>query len=270
MALSLDDHARVPPVGLGTWKNSDPEQCARSVETAIEIGYRHIDTAQLYENESAVGDGIQAASVDRDELFIASKVTFKKMTYDDVLSSTEESLRKLGLDTLDLMYVHWPAGQYSAEETLPAFDRLVEEGMIRHIGVSNFTEPLLDEAREALDHPIYAHQFEMHPLFPQDDLRAYNDRHDIHTVAYSPFRHGTIFDEPTIQQVADAHDSTSARVALAWLVEKGAYPIPKATGESHLRDNFKALDLSLSDDDVRQIDGIDRVDRYIDPPFAPW
>jgi 2,5-diketo-D-gluconate reductase B len=270
MALSLDDHTRVPPIGLGTWQNDDPQQCASTVEQAIEMGYRHIDTAQLYENEEAVGEGIERSSVPREELFVATKVNFKNCSYDDVHDSTRESLRRLGLETIDLLYVHWPAGNYSAEETLPALDELVEEGAVRHIGLSNFTVDLLDEARDVLEHPVYAHQIEAHPHFQQESLREYGRKHDIHTVAYSPFRHGTLFDDSTLSELADREGATVAQLCLAWLIDAGVYPIPKATGRDNLKDNFKACDLSLSDETFREINEMDRGDRYIDPPFSPW
>ena len=164
---------QMPMLGLGTWQNDDSQQCADSVETALEMGYRHVDTAQIYKNEDAVGDGIAAADVDREDIFLATKVWIDRLSSDDVISSTKDSLDRLGTDYLDLLYVHWPAGEYEPAETLQAFAELYEEGTIRNIGVSNFEPEHVDEARRAIDAPIFANQVELHPLLQQSELREY-------------------------------------------------------------------------------------------------
>ena len=180
---SLDGMARL---GLGTWQNTDPEACANSVETAVEMGYRHVDTAQVYDNEEYVGEGLAAADVDREDVFLATKVWTSQLSYDDVVHSTKESLDKLGVDYVDLLYVHWPANEYDPEDTLPAFDQLYDDGLIRNVGVSNFEPRHLDEAREVLDAPLFANQVEIHPFLPQNELRSYAAENDIELVAYSP------------------------------------------------------------------------------------
>jgi len=151
-------------LGLGTWENTEPDQCAESVRTALEAGYRHVDTAQAYENEESVGEGIAAASVPREEVFLATKVDTPNLVGEDVLATTRESLEKLGTEYLDLLYVHWPLDAYDAHDTLAAFQQLYDEGTIRHIGVSNFAPRHLEEARAVLDAPIFANQVEMHPI----------------------------------------------------------------------------------------------------------
>ncbi len=260
----------MPALGLGTWENEDPRQCAESVQTAIEAGYRHIDTAQIYGNEAAVGEGIANASVPREELFVATKVWIDKLSYDDVLASTEESLEKLGLDRVELLYVHWPADAYEPTDTLPAFDELRDRGVIDHIGVSNFEPEQLDRAREVLEAPIFANQIECHPLLPQDELRAYADEHDHTVVAYSPLARGEILSHPTIEAVAERREATPAQVALAWGLEKGVVPIPKATSEAHIQDNFGAVNVTLTEQDMAEIDAIEETARQVDPSFAPW
>ncbi|WP_435360970.1 aldo/keto reductase [Haloarchaeobius sp. DFWS5] len=260
----------MPMLGLGTWQNTDEAQCADSVATALEMGYRHIDTAQAYGNEESVGDGIAKADVDRDDVFLATKVWIDNLEHDDVLETTEESLDKLGVDYVDLLYVHWPSRTYDAEETLAAFDQLYDEEKIRHVGVSNFEPEHLDEARETLDAPVFANQVECHPLLPQDELREYAEANDVNLVAYSPLARGEVFDVPEIQDVAEKHDASEAQVSLAWLREKGVTAIPKATGEAHIRDNWESLAVSLDDEDVAKIDTIDRKERVVDPDFAPW
>jgi diketogulonate reductase-like aldo/keto reductase len=266
---SAPDHSGMPALGFGTWQNDDPEQCTESVRTALEVGYRHVDTAQVYDNEAAVGGGIEAASVDREDVFLATKVWIDQLAHDDVLSSTEASLDRLGTDYLDLLYVHWPADAYDPEGTLSAFEELYEAGTIERIGVSNFETEHLDAAREAIDAPIFANQVEMHPLLQQQELREYCEDADIELVAYSPLARGQVFDVDVLSDIADDHGVSEAAVSLAWLREKGVTAIPKATGEAHIRDNWSSLTLELSADDVERIDALDERRRLIDPDFGP-
>jgi len=259
----------MPMLGLGTWQNDDAEQCAESVRTALEMGYRHIDTAQAYGNEDAVGEGIASADVDREDVFVATKVWISNLDYDDVLETTEKSLDRLGLDTVDLLYVHWPARTYDPEDTLPAFDELHDQGKIEHFGVSNFEPDHVETAREHLDAPIFANQVECHPLLQQEELRAFADETDLNLVAYSPLARGKVFENETLSEIADEHGVSEAQVSLAWLREKGVTSIPKATGEDHIRDNFESLSLSLDEDDVAAIDAIETEERQVHPDFAP-
>jgi diketogulonate reductase-like aldo/keto reductase len=259
----------MPRFGLGTWENDEHDQCVESVRTALETGYRHVDTAQAYRNEAAVGEGIAAASVDREEVFLATKVWISNLAAGDVRPSVEASLDALGTDYLDLLYVHWPAGEYDPAETLPVFDALYEEGTIRRVGVSNFEPEHVDRAREVLDAPVFANQIEMHPFLPQTGMREYAARTDLNLVAYSPLARGGVFDDPTLAAVADKHGVSEAQVSLAWLREAGVTAIPKATSEAHIRDNWGSLDLSLDAEDVDRIDAIERRDRQVDPDFAP-
>jgi 2,5-diketo-D-gluconate reductase B len=259
----------MPMLGLGTWQNEDYDQCVESVRTALETGYRHVDTAQLYKNEAAVGEGIATADVDREDVFLATKVWASRLSYDRVPESTERSLEKLGTDYVDLLYVHWPAREYDPEGTLAAFDELYEEGRIRNVGVSNFEPGHVDRAREELDAPVFANQVEMHPLLPQEELREYAERVNLNLVAYSPLARGQVFDVPTLSEIADDHGVSEAQVSLAWLREKGVTAIPKATSEDHIRDNWESLVLDLSEGEIARIDDIDREVRQIHPDFAP-
>jgi 2,5-diketo-D-gluconate reductase B len=259
----------MPMLGLGTWENDDHDQCVESVETALEMGYRHVDTAQAYGNEAAVGEGIAAADVDREDVFLATKVWTSQLSHDDVIASTEESLDRLGTDYVDLLYVHWPAGEYEPEGTLPAFDELRDRGLIDRVGVSNFEPDHVERAREILDAPIFANQVEMHPHLQQDELREYADETDLNLVAYSPLIRGDVFDVPAIQEIAEKHDASEPQVALAWLRAKGVTAIPKATSEAHIRDNWQSLTVDLDDADVARIDAIETTDRVVHPGFAP-
>ena len=270
--LSPDDVPRangMPMLGLGTWENDDPDACTESVKTALEMGYRHIDTAQAYDNEEAVGKGLAEADVDREDVFLATKVWIDQLEHDDVIESTKESMEKLGVDYLDLLYIHWPSGDYDPEETLGAFDELVEEGLIENIGVSNFTPDHLDEAQAATDNGVFANQVEMHPLLPQTELREYAEENGIELVAYSPLARGDVMDVDVLGDVAEKYDVSAVQVSLAWLREKGVTAIPKATSEEHIRDNWESLALELDDEDIQRIDDIDEEERKVHPDFAP-
>jgi 2,5-diketo-D-gluconate reductase B len=235
------------------------------------MGYRHIDTAQAYDNEEDVGEGLATADVERDDFFLASKVWISNLSAEKVKASTEESLEKLGVDSVDLMYIHWPSGDYRPEETLNTFKDLVEEGKIDNIGISNFTPEQVDEAMDIAGEHIVANQVEMHPLLQQEELLEKCREHDIYLVAYSPLARGKVFEIPEIREIAEKHDVSPAQVSLAWLMQKDkVVAIPKATGEDHIRDNFEALDLELNNEDVEKIEGVERRDRRVDPDFAPW
>lgn len=264
---------QLPAIGFGTWQNTDPSVCIESVRTALDVGYRHVDTAQYYGNEGLVGQGIAEADVPREEVFVATKVHAEKfgLAYDEVIEGLEVSLDRLDLDYLDLLYVHWPVGNYDAAETLPAFDELIDRGLIDHAGVSNFTVDLLKEAHNHLDTDLFASQIEMHPLLPQHEVLDHAQTHDYNLVAYSPLARGRVFDVPTVSDVAEKHGVSEAQVSLAWLLSKdNVHVIPKASSEAHIRDNLGALDLELDREDVKKIDGIDRTERFVERDDAPW
>jgi diketogulonate reductase-like aldo/keto reductase len=260
----------MPMLGLGTWENDDHDRCVECVRTALDTGYRHVDTAQAYGNEAAVGKGLDAADVPREDVFLATKVWNDRLGYDDVIHSTTESLDRLGVGSVDLLYVHWPAGEYDPEDTLAAFAELRDRGAIDRIGVSNFEPEHLDTARETLDGSVFVNQVECHPLLPQAELREYAGAHDIELVAYSPLARGKVSEVEELTEVATKHDASETQVSLAWLREKGVTAIPKATSEDHIRNNWASLALDLDAEDVDAIDGIDERERQVDPGFAPW
>ncbi|WP_135305059.1 aldo/keto reductase [Haloarcula amylovorans] len=263
----------LPAIGLGTWQNTDPETCAQSVQTALESGYRHIDTAQYYGNEEAVGEGIARADVPRDEVFVGSKVHAEKfgLAHDEVIEGLEVTLDRLNLDYLDLLYVHWPVGNYDAAETMPAFDELVDRDLIDHVGVCNFGVDLLDEAMDHLESPLFAHQAETHPLLQQDELVGHAQDNGYHHIAYSPLARGNVFDISEITEIAEKHDVSASQVSLAWLLAReNVSAVPKATSEEHIRDNFAATDLELDAEDIETIRDIERTERYVSRDGAPW
>jgi len=242
----------LPPLGLGTMGIDDPGPIA----SAIDLGYRHLDTAQIYDNEAVVGEGIASASVDREELLVATKLWIDQL--DRVRASTEESLERLGLSTVDLLYVHRPKGAYAPEETLAAMDELRADGLIGAVGVSNFELPDLERFREVLGRPPAANQVEYHPLFQPEDRLEHAREHGYPLVASSPLSGGEVRDVEAVRRAADRHGITPEQASLAWLLEKGIHPIPKAASREHLQANRAALDVDLEPEDVAAIDGIER------------
>ncbi|SDK39032.1 aldo/keto reductase [Natronorubrum texcoconense] len=266
-------HDTFPRIGLGTYSADDREQWTENVRTALDVGYRHIDTAQVYENERFVGDGIRGATVDRDDVFLSTKTVHHDVPSDPdaVPDAIDGCLERLGVEAVDLLYVHWPSGIYDHDAILPAYDDAYDSGNARRIGLSNFTPELLDEARETLEAPLFAHQVEMHPLLPQEDLVAYAQKHDHWLVAYSPLAQGEVFDVPEIRQVATKHDATPAQVSLAWLLSHdNVAAIPKASSREHMVQNLAARELDLDAEDIETINSIDRRHRVIDPEHGPW
>lgn len=256
--------------GQGTYK-LEGEQCAESVETALDLGYRHVDTAQSYENEEHVGEALAAADADREDVFVATKLRTGNLAYDDAVESARESAEKLGVDAIDLLYVHWPIDTYDAPETCRALDDLVDEGLVRNVGLSNFMPDQLEEARDHLDAPIFAHQVECHPLLQQDELREFAREDDHWLVAYCPIARNQVADVSELESIAEKHDATPAQVSLAWLLAKeNVAAIPKATGESHIRENLAATELDLDDEDVAAIDDLSESNRIVDFEEAPW
>jgi 2,5-diketo-D-gluconate reductase B len=253
------------PMGLGT-SNVPVDRCADVVEWALDIGYRHVDTAQYYDTEAAVGRGLARSDVDREDVVVATKVRPSNLGYDDVLRSVEESLDRLGVDAVDLLYVHGPAGAYDPEATVDVFNELHDRGAFDHFGVSNFSPDQVREASRRAAMPVVANQVEMHPLYQQADLHAFARETDLQLVAYSPLARGAVFEVDVLDEVAAAHDASVAQVSLAWLSSKEhVVPIPKASSRDHLADNFGARDLELTPAEVERIDAIGRVEKVIEP-----
>jgi len=242
----------LPPVGLGTMGIDDPSVVA----AAIDAGYRHVDTAQIYDNETVVGDGL--ADADRDDLLVATKLWTDSLAADAVRPSIERSLDRLGLDAVDLLYVHRPRGGYDPATTLPALEAVRGAGLTDHVGLSNFTLGQLRTAGDYLD-DIAAHQVEFHPFYREEALLEHAQLEDYPLVAYSPLAGGLVFDDPTIRAVAEAHDTTPAAVAIAWVTSyDNVVTIPKASSRGHLAANLAAAELELSDDDIARLEAIER------------
>ncbi|MFC5279316.1 aldo/keto reductase [Halorubrum rubrum] len=245
----------LPPVGLGTMGIDDPD----AVATALAVGYRHLDTARIYGNEAVVGEGLEASDVDRADVTVATKLWIDALAGDDVGPTARESADLLGVDRIDLLYVHRPRGAYDPETTLPAMDRLVDAGVVGAVGVSNFEIDDLERAREVLDAPIAVHQTELHPLYHRPELLDHAREHGYPVVAYSPLAGGRVGEVDAVREVAERHGTTPEAVAIAWATAKEPVAaIPKASTERHLRANLAAADLELDPSEIAAIDAVDR------------
>jgi diketogulonate reductase-like aldo/keto reductase len=243
----------IPTVGLGTWRLTGGT-CRRAVRTALELGYRHVDTAQAYGNERQVGAALRDSDVDREDVFVTTKLGRDSRGYDDVRRSVEESLAKLGTDYVDLLLIHWPNLRTPLRETLAAMNELVDAGKVRHVGVSNFDLDRLARARELSEHGILTDQVQYNPYWPQAELLDYCRIHDIALTAYSPLAHGGALDDPLLEAIGDKYDRTAAQVALRWLVQQpNVLAVPKASSRGHLSENLAVFDFELTDDEMNRI-----------------
>ena len=261
----------LPKIGLGTMQGNS-KKAKEAFIKAIQMGYRFLDTAQMYFNERVVGKAIAESGVPREELIIASKVFIHNFTYKRVKRSTQSSLRRLGLEKIDIMYIHWPFRTYlkRKEKILRAFSELVDEGKIGYLGVSNFTTNHIDEAVETYDKEIVVNQVELHPWLKQEKMIKHLAEKNIKLVAYFPLMHGRINQVPELVQIGEKHNVSAAQVSLAWIISKGAIPIPKSVTEKHQRDNFESQNLVLDDEDIDLIDSIHYEKRFMDyPVIAP-
>ena len=264
---------KLPKIGLGTWMLKKSAAKFSTVE-GIKLGFRHVDTAQSYGNEQFVGEGLKEifdnGIVKRDEISVATKLHPLKLRPRAVLKSTDVSLEKLKLDVIDILYVHYPAFPlgYSHKKTLGAISKLIDEGKVRQIGVSNFTPNMIDEAMEVCDKPIFVNQIEHHPYLQQKNLLKHHSKKEIQVVSYSPLARGHALKDALIQDIAKKNGISVAQVCLAWVISKGAFPIPKATSLNHLQDNFAAINIQLPIEDLQKIDEISIIRRFVHPPVV--
>ena len=257
----------VPKLGFGTWQIEGPE-CQEAVEDALAIGYRHIDTARAYGNEEHVGRGLTAAGVPRNEFFLTTKIWREEYAPDDLRRAAEDSLEKLQVGCIDLLLLHWPNSEFPLEETLGALTELRNDGLIVHLGVSNFPATLLREALEVA--PIFADQVEFHPFLGQDELVELAAEKDFMVTAYSPLARGKVPEDPTLREIGEAHGKTAGQVALRWLLDKPQVAtIPKASSHERRVENYEVFDFELTDDERGRIEALPKDGRIIDPGFGP-
>lgn len=241
----------VPKLGLGTWQLTG-DAAREGVRDALQLGYRHIDTARMYANEVEVGEGLRESGVAREDVWLTSKVLPGDARESDLRRSAERQLADLGVERLDLLLLHWPAPDVPLEETLGALAALREEGLIRELGVSNFPSAKLREAAALA--PVFANQVEYHAYLPQDAVLAACHETSVMLTAHSPFAHGRLLDDPVLAEIAAAHDATPGQVALAWLLEQELVAaIPKASSSERRAENLGALELELSGEEHDRI-----------------
>lgn len=269
MFLRKAKDMEVPILGLGTWQ-MEGEACKKAVESALELGYRHIDTAAIYGNEEEVEEAVNDAGVDRKEVFLTTKVWRTELRHDDLISSAKQSLERLKTDYVDLLLIHWPNQSVPLEESLGAMRELKDEGKVKHVGVSNFTPELLERALE-IEPEIVCNQVEMHPFLQQREMLKFCVENDIILTAYSPLAHGKVIGNQTLEEIGEKYDKNAAQVALRWLIQQDkVVAIPKSSSEEHQGQNLEALDFHLDEEDLNKISRMDKNHRETDPPFAPW
>ncbi|MGH6790281.1 MAG: aldo/keto reductase [Pseudolabrys sp.] len=259
---------KIPIVGLGTWQLNGRE-CARLVEQAIRIGYRHIDTAQMYDNEREVGEGVRASGK-RDEVMVTTKVQPSLLAPSDLERSVKESLARLRIDAIDLLLIHWPNARVPLSETLGAMAKMKREGITKQIGVSNFTVTLLDEANKVSPEPLVCNQIECHPFLNQDKVISACRKHGMAAVAYSPIARGGAKGDKTLERIGKAHGKSGAQVSLRFLVQQGIVVIPRTSKVERLEENFAIFDFALSDAEMKDIHGLARRGgRIVDWTWSP-
>ncbi|MBA2637782.1 MAG: aldo/keto reductase [Solirubrobacterales bacterium] len=258
---------RVPKLGLGTWQLTG-EDCVEAVSDALSVGYRHIDTARAYGNEAEVGRGLAQGDVDRGEVWLTTKVFPGEFAPLKLRAATEDSLRALGVDHIDLLLLHWPDPDVPLADSLGELVKLRDEGRISHLGLSNFPSALLAEALEIA--PVLADQVEFHPYLGQPALLRMAREREVMLTAYSPFARGKVHDDPVLQEIGEAHGKTAGQVALRWLLDQPLVSaIPKASSHERRAQNLAVFDFALGEEERSRIAHLERGGRSIDPSFAP-
>jgi diketogulonate reductase-like aldo/keto reductase len=263
--------AEIPALGLGTWTLKG-DQCSDLVQHALALGYRHIDTARMYDNEASVGVGIRASPVSRDEIFLTTKVWWTDLAAAELERSADGSLKRLGLGYVDLLLIHWPNARIPLEGTIKALNRMRERGMTRHIGVANFPTKLLREAISLSDAPLVANQVEYHPYLDQTKVHAACRAAGMAMVSYCPlYRSGGLLEEPVIVAAASRHGKSPGQIVLRWHVQQdGVAAIPRTTKKERLAENAAIFDFALSDAEMDAISGLTKANsRICDYDFSP-
>lgn len=256
-SITLKSGDKMPLLGIGTWQLTG-DDCVNGVETAINLGYKHIDTAKAYGNHRQVAKGIKNSDVDRDELFITTKIWNEGHKYDDVITSGKEFLQELGIDYIDLLLIHWPVEEVPVEETLEAMQELKEDGIVKNIGVSNFMIDHLQEAFEKSSVEITNNQVKINPYSYPGDLINFCQEKDISVTAYSPLARGKIFNDEDIQDLSNKYDRSPSQLVLKWMMDKEIIVIPKATSKDHIKDNMELFDWELPDEVKEVLDDKDQ------------
>jgi 2,5-diketo-D-gluconate reductase A len=260
--IRLNNGVEIPQLGFGVYQ-VPPEDTADAVSTALEIGYRHIDTAEMYGNEKGVGEAVARSGIDRGEVFVTSKLNNGFHRRDDALRAFDQSLGDLGFDYLDLFLVHWPLPGIDVDyvETWKAMEEVYASGRCRAIGVSNFQAHHLRRLFSETEVRPAVNQIEVHPYLAQEELRAFDADHEVVTEAWSPIAQGKVLDDPVVQRVAERHGRTPAQVVLRWHVQRGDVVFPKSVSRERMQENFALFDFDLDGDAMGDLSALDRGER---------
>ncbi|MGE8020471.1 aldo/keto reductase [Peribacillus frigoritolerans] len=259
--ITLHNGVKMPQLGFGVFKVKNGNETVESVKKAVEVGYRAIDTAAIYENEEGVGQAIRECGVPREELFITSKVWNTEQGYDTTLKAFEDSLNRLGLEYLDLYLIHWP-GKDKYLETWRALEKLYKDGKVKSIGVSNFHIHHLENLLANSEVKPVVNQIELHPLLTQAEIRDYCAKHEIKVESWSPLGRGNLLEEPTINHIAKKHGKSPAQVLIRWHLQHDLVVIPKSITPSRIKENAEVFDFSLSLNEMNQIDALNKNERF--------
>ncbi|USK60550.1 aldo/keto reductase [Peribacillus asahii] len=253
--ITLHNGVKIPQLGFGVFKVENGSQTVQSVKKALEVGYRSIDTAAIYQNEEGVGQAIRESGIPREDIFVTSKVWNTDQGYESTLAAFDASLKRLGLDYLDLYLIHWP-GKDKYVDTWRALETLYKEGKVRAIGVSNFHIHHLENLLKSSEVKPVINQIELHPRLTQVEIREFCQKHDIQVEAWSPLGRGVLLDNPTIGEIAKKHGKTSAQVIIRWHLQHGIVVIPKSVTPARIEENAQVFDFELSVEEMKGIDGL--------------
>ncbi|HET8716825.1 MAG TPA: aldo/keto reductase [Nocardioidaceae bacterium] len=266
--LTLNNGVEIPQLGFGTYQIA-PADTVQAVTSALEIGYRHLDTAQMYGNEQQVGEAVRASGIDRDDIFVTSKLNNGFHAYDDALEAFDRSLKELGFDYLDLFLIHWPLPQVGDfVETWKAMEEIYRSGRAKAVGVSNFQQKHLQRVLDETDVVPAVNQIEVHPYLSQDTLRHFGTEHQIATEAWSPIAQGKVLDDEVLARIAATYDKTVAQVTLRWHLQRGDIVFPKTVTRSRAEENFDVFGFELAETDMASIDALNRDERVGPDPDA--
>jgi len=261
--------ARIPIVGFGTMRLKE-DAGTQAILSAINTGYRHLDTAAFYGNEREVGEAMRASGVAREDFFLTTKVRDNNLKADDFARSVDNSLKLLDLPSVDLLLIHWPNANVPMAESIGALNKAKRDGLARHIGVANYTVALMDEAMRATKEPLVTNQIEVHPFLDQTRVIAAAWSHGMSITAYCPIARGRVPGNPVLERIGAAHRKTAPQVSLRWLVQQGIIVIPGSGTPARQKENFDVLDFSLTPAEMTEIAGLKRPDsRVVNPPQAP-
>lgn len=264
--MPLVGSAQIPAIGFGTFRMKEGEAHKMTL-SAIESGYRHIDTARAYENEAEVGQAVLDSRIPRSDIFLTSKILPEDFRHEDFLAAARSTLDNLKTDYLDLLLLHWPSKDVALDETIGAANLLVEQGLVKNVGVSNFTISMVDQVSTLLATPLAANQIEVHPYIDQTKLLAHLEANGVAFEAYAPLAQGKVADDRLLAEIAVMHDATPAQIALAWILSKpNAVVLPKTATKDRLLSNLAAIEITLSPKEIEQIDKLQTENlRFVSP-----